>query len=103
MTTTTISESIASVHANADQAWKDEAAKIIRILAESRMTFSSDVVLGHLARLGLSTHDNRALGAIFRMLSNGPGRIIEHTGEYRASRWACCHNRPVRVWRGVAP
>lgn len=47
----------------------------------------------------LSTHDDRALGAVMRKLSrNG---IIHPTGRYVSSKRARNHNRPLREWRGT--
>jgi hypothetical protein len=80
-------------HANPD--WKDEAARVIEVLAATRQNFTTDDVwqrLGH-----VSTHEPRALGALMkRAASRG---VIRATDGWATSTRRECHGRPIRVWR----
>ena len=76
--------------------WQAEAAIVIRRVAKSQDTFTSD----DLWAAGLSRpHEPRALGAA--MGTARRSGVAEPTGEWRVSARAICHRRRVWVWRSL--
>lgn len=85
------------VEANANQAWIDLSLKIIRILAESSSSFTSDQVWEELASYPeIKTHQPSAMGAVFRKAA--ALNIIEATDRFIQSQRPSSHARPIRVW-----
>lgn len=88
---------LAAVEAHANPDWKDEAERVIDLLAATCQQFTTDDVwqrLGH-----VSTHEPRALGALMkRAASRG---VIRATDGWATSTRPECHGRPIRVWRSA--
>lgn len=82
---------------NADEQWKHTAMLIIRDLAQSHHSITSDTVWAHLINLGVVTHEPRALGALMRKAAKAGW--IEATDRYIPSHRGVNHARPVRVWK----
>jgi hypothetical protein len=78
-------------------AWRRGAVQVIRELAQTRETLTTDDVW---AALGFPPIEGRQLGPV--MLECKSARIIEPTDEYRPStRSEVNHGRPLRVWRSL--
>ena len=96
-TVTDLLDYLAAVEAHADPDWKDEAERVIDLLASTRQQFTTDDVwqrLGH-----VSTHEPRAMGALMkRAASRG---VIRATDGWATSTRPECHGRPIRVWRSA--
>lgn len=88
-------EALGRVALNAE-AWLEDAGFIISALARTREEFTTDDIWARLN--GLEPPDCRAMGAAMRRAKREG--LIDKTGEYRESRRAGCHCRPVAVWRG---
>ena len=83
---------------NANEVWKREAKAAVHILIRRGEDFSVDQVVELLDRLGVTTRNMSALGAIMQKFSrDGYIRFIRYTPSQRASR----HSSVVRVWRPV--
>ena len=88
---------VAAVEAHANPDWKDEAERVIDLLAATRQHFTTDDVwqrLGH-----VSTHEPRAMGALMKRAANRG--VIRATDGWATSTRPECHGRPIRVWRSV--
>jgi hypothetical protein len=90
---------IRQVEENADADWMKAAEKTIRWYAALGDRFTSDDIWANLEKMNLTTHEPRALGAIFNRLARQG--VIEQTGEYRKSVRPECHRNPKAVWRGA--
>lgn len=93
------------VERGADDAWMAEAAEAIEGVVDTDRVvgrgFTTDDVWAYLDLWRVpSPREPRAMGAAMRLAERAG--IIQPTGEYRTSRRAECHCRPVRVWRGCA-
>ena len=83
-------------NANAD--WKNEAEKRIFWLLKHKQHFTSEDVLDYLDALKIKTHNNRALGGLFRYFrTHGFIKPYGYTQAVRPSR----HNAPIRVWEST--
>lgn len=91
---TSLDELISLVHANASESWKQKADQVVRDLCATHERFTADDVLEGLS--GVSTPDNRALGAVMRN-AQAEG-LCRATGAYVPSRLKQRNMRPVRVW-----
>ncbi len=88
---------IRQVEDGADASFLDAAAAIVRRLAASGAEFSADAVWDELPA-DCSTHEPRALGAVFNRLAKAG--LIERTGRYVPSVRPESHRCPKAVWRG---
>ena len=89
-------QALAQVGRNADTEWKDAALKSIQHRARHCASVSANDVFADLEQLGIRTHENRAIGAIFlKAARNGwitkTDRTIPSTRKTR-------HHGDVRVW-----
>ncbi len=92
-------EAIDRVERNADEQWKDEAYKCVRLARVYYAEFTTDTIWKMLENIGHTTHEPRAMGAIMRRAAKEG--LIEPTGKYLKSRRPECHKRPVMLWRST--
>ena len=89
---------IDQVNRHADDAWKQTCETVVLHLARMRVTFTADDVWAHLAKhCDVSTHEPRALGAIFNKLM--AEHKIRKTGEYIPSKRR--RAAPIPVWTAI--
>lgn len=93
--TPTLFDAIDLVDEHADETWKTEANRLMFRFAAGARPFTADDLWAELQRSGVTTHEPRALGAVFRRAARDG--IITPIG-YKASTRPECHGRPVRVW-----
>lgn len=88
-------EAIKRVDENADEGWKRAAERSVWEWSQTGSHFTTDDVMDSLAALGVTTHDNRALGPVMRrMIRNNT--IIE-VGMTRSRRR---HGARIPVYAG---
>lgn len=80
------------VEEHAGEDWQDYAISIIRDIARTRDTFTSDEVM---EALKWEPHDPRALGPAMKRAQRAG--IIAPTDDFKLSRRR--HATPIRVWR----
>lgn len=85
------------VKAAADIDWWAACRGVLRRLARTRETFTSDDVWEGLRKYRCTTPEPRAMGAAFREAQSEGW--IKPLYEWRISRRPACHSRPIRVWR----
>lgn len=91
-------DAIARAERHAVDAWKTATFGVIRQLAESCASFTTDDVWLALQKLpDVATHEPRALGSMMRQAAKSGW--IEPTDRYVNSQRPECHARPVKVWR----
>lgn len=77
-------QAIARVDENADEGWKRAADQVVWEWSQTYRDFTTDDVIESLDSLGVTTHDNRALGPVIRrMVRKG---IIHEVGMTRSRR-----------------
>lgn len=77
-------EAIRRVDENADEGWKRAADQVVWEWSQSFREFTTDDVMESLDALGVTTHDNRALGPVMRrMIRKG---FIQEVGMTRSRR-----------------
>jgi len=84
---------------HADVRWRTLATAAILRLAFQGGSFTTDDVWTVVEPFGVTTHDNRALGAVMKAMQRTG--LIEATTTFLPSTRAVNHNRPVRVWRAT--
>lgn len=84
------------VEANAAADWKLEATKIFRRLASGSESFTADDVWAELEKIGVATHEPRAMGPIAQLALRE--KWVTHDG-YSKSKRRSCHNRPITVYK----
>lgn len=84
----------------ADPGWLAAAHRAVREAAASGAPFTTDDLWTELSRLGVTTHEPRALGAVLRAAARPPDALVEQTGRYVKTRRPEAHSRPIPVWRG---
>ena len=90
---------IGSAGQHADHRWKTLAtAAVIRLSMGGE--FTTDDVWAQLEPQGVTTHENRALGAVMKAMQKCG--LIAPTDHFRCSARAINHNRPVRIWLAKA-
>lgn len=90
-------EAIKRVDENADEGWKRAATRIVWELAQLPQGFTTDDVMEGVTNLGITTHDNRALGPVIqRMIRN---KTICEIGMTRSRRR---HGARIPVYAGVS-
>ena len=88
----------AEEHANAS--WMAAAERAARHLASwPHDQFTSDDVWAILEDQPVTTHEPRALGAVFRKLKKE--KLIFSTGQYVKSSRLVAHGKPTLVWQGL--
>jgi hypothetical protein len=92
----TLDQWLLQVDSNADSDWKAAADKAVRHCAVTMSSFTTDDVWTVLESQGVSTHENRAMGAVMKRLSNAG--VIHNTGTTRLSSRSTQHYRPLTVW-----
>ena len=63
-------EALERVERNANSEWKDAALKSVQHRARHCASVTANDVFADLEQLGLHTHENRALGAVFQKAAN---------------------------------
>ena len=94
-----LEDALEAVEAAADPRWIDTCEKFVRHLASLGGRFTTDDVWNLLDETGLTTKEPRAMGAVIRKMA--AARVIIGAGEYWVSQRPECHQRPVKVWRGI--
>lgn len=89
-------DAISNAEANANDRWFAAALAAVGVIAARGEPFTTDRVWALLARMGVDTHERRAMGPV--MLAARRAGIVEATDEFRASVRAEHHCGPVRVW-----
>jgi len=89
-------EALERVEANANSEWKEAALKSIHYRARHFALVTANDVFDDLEHLGLFTHENRALGAVFQKAARN-GWIVK-TDRTVASTRKTRHAGDVRVW-----
>lgn len=87
------------VKAAADIDWLTACRNVIRRLALTRDTFTSDDVWEGLRKYRCTTPEPRAMGAAFRGAQTEDW--IKPLFEWRSSKRPACHARPIRVWKSL--
>jgi hypothetical protein len=91
-------DAIARAERHAVDAWKTVTFGVIRQLAETCPSFTTDDVWLGLRKVPeVATHEPRALGSMMREAAKS-GWIVP-TDRYVNSHRPECHARPVKVWR----
>lgn len=90
-------EGIEAACRGADAEWKRAAIECLQKMIETRELVTSEDVVLELNKRGITTGENRAMGAIMQSFSRAG--LIESTGQFTTSRRPECHKSPVRVWR----
>lgn len=81
----------------ADSHWKAAAKQALMQLAIDGGEFTADDIWPILAKQGIHTHNNSALGAVIQGASRAG--LITKTGGYKESTNPKNHSRPVSIWR----
>ena len=87
------------VEENANEEFKRVAFKSIQTFALNKETITANDVWASLDLLGITTHDNRALGPIFKKAAKYG--LIEKTNTTTKSNRCSRHCGDVRVWRSL--
>lgn len=90
-------QGIEAAYQGANSYWKNAAKEALLECAKKYREFASDQVWEVLARSGMTTGENRAMGAIVQAASRSG--MIQKTGRYRESRRASQHRQPIAIWR----
>lgn len=92
-------EAMTRVEDHADNAWKDEAMRVVKRLAMNNAYITTDDVWRVMSQSTNTTHDPRAMGPIMR----NAARLgwIERAGWSQQSTRKECHARPIAVWRSL--
>lgn len=90
-------EDMARAERNAAPYFNVVAERIVRLLSREREEFTTDAVWHVLERIGVDTHEHRALGPVMMKLSRRG--VIEKTGRQSQSIRKECNARPLTVWR----
>ena len=77
-------EAIQRVDENADEGWKRAAEQTVWEWSQSARPFTTDDVMESLEALGVTTHDNRALGPVMRRMIRS--NTIHEIGMTRSRR-----------------
>lgn len=87
---------VAKVTEHANERWLRAATEAVRLVARAMPTFTTDDVWPVVNRMGVSTHEPRAMGAVMRRaMASGD---CTPTDEFRASVRPECHKNPKRVY-----
>lgn len=89
-------EAIDRVQRNASPAWKEAALKSVQHRARHCASVTANDVFADLEQLGLHTHENRALGGVFRTAARN-GWIVKTDRTVPSTR-KTRHSGDVRVW-----
>ncbi len=90
-------EGIESSYQAADSVWKKAASAALLEVAKNNREFTTDQIWPILARQGIHTHNNVAIGAIIQAGSRSG--IMQKTGMFKESTNPNNHGRPVTIWR----
>ena len=85
-------------HANGD--WKAAALAVVRELARTHATFTTDAVWAQLDALGFATREHRAMGAVMRQAAQH--NWIVKTDRVVPTMRPMANRRPVAVWQSLA-
>lgn len=88
-------EAIKRVDDNADEGWKRAAERVVWEWSQSSSHFTTDDVMDSLEGLGVTTHDNRALGPVMRRMIRS--KTIHEVGMTRSRRR---HGARIPVYAG---
>ena len=89
-------EALERVDRNANSEWKDAALKSVQHRARYCASVTANDVFADLEQLGLHTHENRALGAVFQKAAK-LGWIVKTDRTVPSTR-KTRHSGDVRVW-----
>lgn len=89
-------EAIKRVDENADEGWKRAAEQAVWDRSRLGRSFTTDDIMDDLDIMGVSTHDNRALGPVMRRMLRK--NVIEEVGMTRSRRR---HGARIPVYAGT--
>ena len=90
-------EALEQVEQNANAEWAALALQVIKELAATKATITSDDVWKELSNYpDVQTHQPSAMGAMFRRAFSL--KLICSTGNFVQSKRPSSHARPIRVW-----
>jgi hypothetical protein len=92
-------QSLAQVEKHADLAWLGAAISVLNGLCRRRESLTADAVWLELDSAGLSTHEPRAMGAVFQHGKNK--KWCAPTSQFVPSKRPVHHAGPIRVWRSL--
>lgn len=90
-------EAVERVDLAASEEWKAAAWDAVKSVSGRLAYFTTDDVWEALRESAVSTHENRAMGAV--MTRARKAGLIFPTDEWRKSNRPECHSNPKRVWR----
>lgn len=90
---------IEAAYQYADMDWKKIAADAVRKCAQTMPEFSSDDVWALINKTGVTTHENRAFGAIMQSASRAG--MIKATNTIMPSKRPKLHGSLTRVWQSL--
>lgn len=83
----------------ADLDWKKIASDAVRQCALQRSEFTTDDVWDIINKTGITTSENRAMGAIMQSASRSG--MLKATPTFIMSKRATKHKSPTRVWQSM--
>lgn len=90
-------QGIEAAYQGANSYWKNAAREALLECAKKYSEFASDQVWAILSKSGITTGENRAIGAIMQAASRSG--MIQKTGRYRESNRVSQHRQPIAIWR----
>lgn len=85
---------------NANTDWKAAALAVVRDLARTQATFTTDAVWQQLDDLGFATREHRAMGAVMRQAAQH--NWIVKTDRVVPTMRPMANRRPIAVWQSLA-
>lgn len=90
-------QGIEAAYQHADSYWKQTAQNALRTCALKYREFTSGDVWDEISKTGMTTGENRAMGAI--MQAGSRSGMIQKTGRYKESARPTQHQQPIAIWR----
>ena len=88
---------MSSAWINADSDWRTAALSIVRDLARTCQTFTTDAVWMELDAMGFTTHEHRAMGPVMRQAAKH--NWIAKTDRVVPTLRPLANRRPIAVWQ----
>ena len=88
-----------AAYQHADLNWKDIASKALMECARTKPEFNTDDMWEIINKTGVTTSENRAMGAIMQAASRAG--VIKATPYFRPSRRVVAHKAPTRMWQSL--
>lgn len=90
-------EGIEASYQGADSYWKNAVREALVQCAKNYKEFTTNEVWDIVDGLGITTGENRAMGAVMQAASRSG--MIRKTGQYKESRRRSQHNQPIAIWK----